>query len=86
MLKLTKLKSTEWLGNGMGTASAEWVVKGHEHIEIRQLGYDWMAFDTSKKFIAHILNGVPVERDTRIASAYTKRDLLEILSTKLSEV
>ena len=83
MLKLKKVKSTEWMGNGMGTATAEWVVKGHEHIEIRQLGYEWWAFDTSKKFIAHILNGVPVERDTRIASAYTKRDLLEILSIKL---
>lgn len=83
MLKLTKSKSTEWLGNGMGTASAEWVVKGHEHIEIRQLGYDWMAFDTNKKFTAHYVNDVPVMRDTRIASAYTKRELLEILSTKL---
>ena len=83
MLKLTKLKSTEWLGNGMGTASAEWVVKGHEHIEIRQLGYEWWALDTSKKFIAHLLNGEPVERSTRLATADTKRDLLAILSTKL---
>ena len=41
MLKLKKVKSTEWMGNGMGTATAEWVVKGHEHIEIRQLGYEW---------------------------------------------
>lgn len=68
MLKLTKSKSTEWLGNGMGTASAEWVVKGHEHIEIRQLGYEWWA-------VAH--------GRYRIAAAFTRRDLLEILSTKL---
>ncbi len=67
MLKLTKSKSTEWLGNGMGTASAEWVVKGHEHVEIRQLGYEWWA-------IAH--------GRYRIAAADTKRDLLAILSTK----
>ena len=83
MLKLTKVKSTEWLGNGMGTASAEWVVKGHEHIEIRGSVWGWVAMDTSKKFIAHLLNGQPVERSTRLAEADTKRELLAILSTKL---
>lgn len=83
MLKLTKLKSTEWLGNGMGTASAEWVVKGHEHIEIRGDAWGWVAMDTSKKFTVHLLSGQPVERSTRLAKADTKRDLLAILSTKL---
>lgn len=71
MLKLTKLKNTQWMGNGMGTATAEWAVKGHEHIQLRQVGYAWMAFDTRQ------------ELHTRLARAYTRRELLEILFTKL---
>jgi|GEM_PF-1637003 len=46
-IKLTKTKSTEWLGNGMGTDSAEWVVKGNEHISVLKVGGRWLAKDTS---------------------------------------
>jgi len=83
MLKLTKICPSEWLGNGMGATAAEWKVKGHEHIQLRQIGIGWSAFDIKQKFIAHYLNDVPIIRSKRIATADTKRDLLEILSTKL---
>jgi hypothetical protein len=46
-IKLTKVKSTEWKGNGMGTDSAEWVVKGNEHISVLQVGGRWIAKDTT---------------------------------------
>ncbi len=60
MLKLTKAKSTEWMGNGFGSRTAEWVVKGNESIEVRKIGGNWIAF----------------EGDKRIAKAWDKKDLL----------
>ena len=45
-MKLKKAKVSEWLGNGFGYASAEWVVEGHEHIVLRNRGgVDWAAYD-----------------------------------------
>ena len=46
-IKLTKSKPTQWKGNGMGTDSAEWVVKGNEHIAVLQVAGRWIAKDTS---------------------------------------
>jgi len=65
MLKLTKAHPTEWLGNGMGNACADWVVKGSEHIAVRKLGTRWSAIDTTKP-----------SGTGWIASADTKKDLL----------
>ena len=46
-IKLTKSKPAQWNGNGMGTDSAEWVVKGNEHIAVLQVAGRWIAKDTS---------------------------------------
>ena len=45
-IKLKKLKASEWLGNGMGNASAEWVVKGAEHIEVWKGSTEWNITNT----------------------------------------
>lgn len=42
-ISLTKVKSTQWQGNGLGTSSATWAVKGHEGWTVRQHGGDWVA-------------------------------------------
>ena len=42
MIRLTKAKSTQWNGNGMGTANAEWVVADDPTIAIRNLS-QWCA-------------------------------------------
>jgi len=46
-IKLTKSKPAQWNNNGMGTDSAEWVVKGNEHIAVLQVAGRWIAKDTS---------------------------------------
>lgn len=46
-IKLTKTRPTSWNGNGMGTDSAEWVVKGAEHIAVLNVGGRWIARDDS---------------------------------------
>ena len=43
MVTLTKIKSAEWMGNGMGTSTAEWCVKGAEHIIVFKAGSRWVA-------------------------------------------
>lgn len=68
MINLTKAKATEWMGNGFGTRTAEWVVKGHENIEVRKIGGNWIAFDDGK----------------RIAKAWDKKDLITKLETLLT--
>ena len=68
MIKLTKVKSSEWMGNGFGNANASWVVKGAEHISVSHYAGSWNAHDHSN----------------RIASGFTRKDLIEILETKLS--
>ena len=45
-IKLKKLTSREWLGNGMGNASAEWVVKGAEHIHVWKGSTEWNITNT----------------------------------------
>lgn len=69
MIKLKKAKATEWLGNGFGTSSAEWIVQNHEHIEVRKIGGNWIAFGDGK----------------RIAKAWDKKDLLTKLETILTK-
>jgi len=70
MLKLTKAKNTEWLGNGFGSSSAEWVVKGFEHIAVRKLANRWFAID--------------LNNNDKIASSFEKAHLIEILSSKIA--
>ena len=70
MLKLIKTKNTEWLGNGFGSSSAEWVVKGFEHIAVRKLANRWFAIDTSN--------------NAKIASSFDKAHLVEVLSLKIA--
>lgn len=48
-IKLTKSRPTAWRGNGMGTDSAEWVVKGAEHITVLQIASGWIARDDSTR-------------------------------------
>lgn len=79
MIKLTKTKSTAWAGNGFGCTSAEWVVKGHEHIVVEKREPCWVALDTSES----IPNRFGFVGPTRIARAYTKKELVEKLSTML---
>ena len=71
-MKLVKTTSTSWLGNGMGSSSAEWAVKGSEHIAIRQLGTRWSAIDTTKP-----------SGTGRIVSAGTRSELLSKLEAIL---
>tara|TARA_X000001388_G_scaffold26529_1_gene18681 strand:- start:3799 stop:4098 length:300 start_codon:yes stop_codon:yes gene_type:complete len=67
MLKLKKVNSSKWEGNGMGISKADWVVCGFENIIITNFAGEWHAKDSDK----------------RIASAYTRKELIEILSNKL---
>lgn len=67
-MKLKKQTSSEWLGNGMGNTTADWVVVGAEHIAIRKLGTRWSAIDTRAPMGCG-----------RIASADTKNDLISKL-------
>ena len=68
-IKLTKSRPTVWLGNGMGTDSAEWVVKGNEHIAVLQVGGDWIAKDTTREKGSQV-----------IARAYYKHDVIHALN------
>lgn len=65
MVRLKKAKPTVWNGNGLGTSTAGWVVKGSEHVEVRQLGTSWVATDTSTGL--------------GIAVAHTRKTLVEKL-------
>ena len=79
MIKLVKKQSTQWMGTGFGSNSAEWVVKGQENIALRQLGSLWFALDTNEY---SFVNGW--KRFKKIARANTRKELLEVLSNKLS--
>lgn len=79
MVKLVKTESAEWQGNGFGSETAEWVVKGQENIAIRKLSSFWFAVNTSEYAL---INGAKVVK--KIARANTKKELLEILSEKLA--
>ena len=69
MLKLKKIKATEWNGNGFGETSADWCIKGQEHIHVFKLGMAWVAKDTSN--------------DRLICKAYSRSDLIEVLEAKV---
>lgn len=45
-MKLIKETSAQWLGNGMGSAAADWVVKGAEHIKVYKVLSSWKVQDT----------------------------------------
>ena len=68
MVQLKKANNPIFHGNGLGTTTAGWTVKGSEHIAVRQLGTSWVAVDTSK-------NGA------RIASAFDRKTLTQKLET-----
>lgn len=70
-IRLTKTRETTWCGNGMGMDSAEWVVKGREHIAVLETN-EWIARDDS------ITDGSRV-----IARACYKRDLIKKLNQML---
>jgi len=79
MLKLKKTSGASWAGNGFGTNAADWVVADHEHIAVKKFAGIWVAADSSRtKKVGHL--DVPV----RIATAYTRADLLKILTIKLA--
>ena len=49
-VKLVKSAPAGWGGNGFGNHSAEWAVKGAEHIVVFDRGgQDWCAWDTEKE-------------------------------------
>jgi len=68
MLQLKKTSNPIFHGNGLGTSTAGWRVKGSEHISVRQLGTSWVALDTSK-------NGA------KIATAFDRKTLIQKLET-----
>jgi hypothetical protein len=70
MIKLKKVSATQWNGNGLGTSTAEWCVKGAENILVYKLGLRWVAAD-----IAHGMNRI-------VCRAYSRADLLEIMEAK----
>jgi hypothetical protein len=70
-LSLIKIRATQWQGNGFGTASALWAVKGHEHITVSKICNRWYALDNN----AH----------KRIASSYDRTHLVDLISEKLGE-
>jgi hypothetical protein len=45
-VQLVKTTSSAWQGNGFGTSSADWAVKGAEHIQVEKVGLFWRATDT----------------------------------------
>ena len=54
-MKLTKLTSSLWLGNGYGNETATWAIKGAEHIHIFKHGLFWKAINTNtnKTLVRH---------------------------------
>jgi len=67
MVQLKKASNPIFHGNGLGTSTAGWTVKGSEHIVVRQLGTTWVAVDTSK-------NGA------KVATAFDRKTLIAKLS------
>ena len=47
MVQLKKTSLPVFHGNGLGTSTAGWVVKGSEHVAVRQLGTSWVAVGIS---------------------------------------
>lgn len=70
MIRLKKLNATEWQGNGFGTSTADWVVANDPSITVRKSGLSWYA----------------VQDRQRIASGWSRSDLLENLAGKRPEL
>lgn len=70
MIKLVKSKSTQWAGNGFGSAPAQWVVKSAPGISIVKLSVNWYA----------------IENGAKIARGFDKAMLLETLATVRPEL
>ena len=66
MVQLKKTSLPVFHGNGLGTSTAGWVVKGSEHVAVRQLGTSWVAIDISKD-------------GARIATAFDRKTLIQKL-------
>lgn len=45
-MKLVKEASAQWLGNGMGNSTADWVIKGAEHIKVYKVLGSWKVQNT----------------------------------------
>jgi hypothetical protein len=71
-IKLTKVRGQSWNGNGMGTDTAEWVVKGAEHIAVLKVADRWIARDDSVRK-EHGISRI-------IARSDYKRDLINKLN------
>jgi predicted permease len=71
MVQLKKASNPIFHGNGLGTTTAGWTVKGSEHIAVRQLGTTWVAVDALK-------DGV------KVATAFDRKSLIEKLSAIIS--
>ena len=48
-MQLIKETSAQWLGNGMGNSTADWVIKGAEHIKVYKVLGCWKVQDTLTK-------------------------------------
>lgn len=45
-MRLIKESGAQWLGNGMGSSAADWVVKGAEHVKVYKGVGGWKVQDT----------------------------------------
>lgn len=70
MIKLKKATPTQWNGNGLGTDSAEWVIKKAPHIAVRQFAGRWVAIDQNQNWLQY---------------SFTKKGLLEKLADQYPE-
>lgn len=77
--KLKKVKATEWLGNNMGEATAEWAVVGHENYQLRKLGWRWVACDTDNIYE----DKYGRKRVTQVCFGYTRQECLKMLAVKI---
>ena len=71
MVQLKKASNPIFHGNGLGTTTAGWTVKGSEHIAVRQLGTSWVAIDTTQD-------------GAKLASAFDRQSLISKLEAILS--
>ena len=66
-MQLIKESNAQWLGNGMGTITADWVIKGAEHIKVQKVSTYWNVKDT-------------LTNETLVRFADTRKQALEIYS------
>ena len=64
-MQLIKETSAQWLGNGMGTSTADWFIKGAEHIKVYKLFGGWRVQDTLRNL-------------TLVRHAETRKQALEL--------